>query len=116
MKKGLWSKRMPTIFAFLLLFISIWVTSYLIQTGVIIVGRATPDKTPQNVTIANITDSSFTVAFTTNEKTSGGLSVEEVGKNPYVVFDDRNKKTGLPAQAGEQNEFYSHYITVSELA
>ena len=101
---------MPTIFAFLLLFISIWVTSYLIQTGVIIVGRATPDKTPQNVTIANITDSSFTVAFTTNEKTSGGLSVEEVGKNPYVVFDDRNKKTG------EQNEFYSHYITVSELA
>lgn len=100
---------MPTLFAFLLLFISIWVTSYLIQTGVIFVGRATPDKTPQNLKIANITDSSFTVTFTTNEKTSGALSVEEVGKNSYVVFDDRNKKTG------DQNEFYSHYITVSDL-
>jgi len=101
---------MPTLLAFLLLFISIWVTSYLIQTGVIIVGRATPDKTPQNLKIANIADSSFAVTFTTNEKTSGALSVEEAGKNPYLVFDDRNKKTG------QQNDFYSHYITVSDLA
>ena len=82
----------------------------MIQTGVIIVGRATPDKTPQNVTIGNVTDSSFTVTFTTNEVALSALSVEEVGRNPYVVFDDRNKKTG------EQNEFYSHYITVSDLS
>jgi len=101
---------MPTLLAFLLLFISIWVTSYLIQTGVIFTGQATPDKTPQNVRIANITGSSFTVAFTTNGKASSGLSVEEVGKNPYLVLDDRDKETG------GQTEFYSHYITVSDLS
>ena len=109
MKKGLWNKRMPTLFAFLLIFGSIWVTSYLIQTGIIFVGRATPDKTPQNVKISNITDSSFTVTFTTNEKTTSGLSVEEVGKNPYLVLDDRNKNTNT------RNSFYSHYITASDL-
>lgn len=110
MKKGLWNKRMPTLPAFILLFVSIWVTSYLIQTRVIFTGRASIDKTPQNVKISNITDSSFTVSFTTNAKSTSGLSVEEAGKNSHLVYDDRNKKTET------QNEFYSHYITASDLS
>ncbi len=109
MKHGLWHKRIPTVFALVVLLGSIWVTSLLIQSGVIYVGRASPDKVPQNVKISNITDSSFTVTFTTNNKTAAALSVEEIGKNPYVVFDDRNKK------ANNQEPFYSHYITVSDL-
>lgn len=109
MKKGLWNKRIPTILAFLVLSISIWVTSFLIQTGVIFVGRATPDKTPQNISISNITDTSFTVTFTTNDRTLAGLSVEEGNAPPFAVFDDRTKKTG------QQIEFYSHVITISDL-
>src|SRR3989344_1738615 len=109
MKKGLWNRRIPTLLAFLLLFVSIWITSYLIQTGVIIVGRASPDKNPQNIKISNIASMSFTVTFTTNEKTVGAISFEEVGKNSNLVFDDRNKEKGT------QNEFYSHYITVPNL-
>ena len=57
MKRGIWSKRIPTILALFILFGSIWVTSFLIQTGVIFVGRASPDRIPQNVKISNITDS-----------------------------------------------------------
>lgn len=109
MRKGLWSKRIPTFLAFLLLFISIWVTSFLIQKGVIFVGRATPEKTPREVLISNITDSSFTVTFETLEKTVAAVSIEEKNNPPFIVFDDRNKRTD------EQKPFYSHYITVPDL-
>src|SRR3990167_256933 len=109
MRKGLWSKRIPTFFAFLLLFISIWVTSFLIQKGVIFVGRATPEKSPREVLISNITDSSFTVTFQTLAKTVAAVSIEEKNNPQFVVFYDRNKRTD------EQKPFYSHYITVSDL-
>ncbi len=109
MKRGIWSKRIPTILALVILFGSVWVTLFLIQTGVIFVGRATPDRLPQNVKISNVTDSSFTVSFTTNDKTVAGLSIEEQQNVPFLVVDDRNKKSG------KQTEFYSHYITVSDL-
>ena len=54
MKKGLWQKRIPTVAAILLLFGSIWVTTLLIQKQILFIGRATPDKTPQNIVISNI--------------------------------------------------------------
>ena len=109
MKKGFSQKRIPTLFAFLILFASIWVTSFLIKNQVLFVGRATPEKSPQNVTISNVTESSFTVAFTTGEKAESAISVEEQNKTPYVVFDDRDKVTG------GKMPFYSHLITVSNL-
>lgn len=109
MKRGIWHKRIPTLFALFILFGSIWVTLFLIQTGVIFVGRASPDRIPQNIKSSNITDTSFTVSFTTNDKTAAALSVEDGKTSPYIVFDDRNKKSG------KQTEFYSHYITVADL-
>ncbi len=109
MKKGLWNKRIPTIFVFVILFFSIWVTSYLIQKEITFVGRATPAKTPRNIAVSNITETSFTVTFITNDKTLAALSVEGGNAPPYLVFDDRNKKTG------KQTEFYSHIITVPDL-
>lgn len=110
MKKGLWNRRIPTTLAFIVLLIGIFVTSFLVQTGVIFVGRASPDKTPQNISTSNITDRSFTVTFTTEEKTLAGIVFEEDGKPTFVVYDDRNKKSG------QQAEFFSHYITVSDLS
>jgi len=109
MRKGLWHKRIPTIAALALLFLSIWVTTFLIQTGVIFVGRASPNKIPQNVSISNITENSFTVTYTTNEKTLSGISVEEGNVPSFVVFDDRNK------EISERKEFYSHFISVTDL-
>jgi hypothetical protein len=109
MKKRLWNKRIPSILAFIILAIGIWVTSVLVQTGIIFVGRATPDKTPQNISISNISETSFTVSFTTTEKSLAALSVEGGNSTaPFVVFDDRNK-------SGQQTEFFSHIITVSDL-
>ncbi len=108
MKKKLWHKRIPTSAAFLLLFISIWVTSFLLQKGAVFIGQATPDKTPQNVKIYNVSDSSFAVAFATYDKTVSALLVDVDSKNSNTIFDYRDKK-------GEAN-FNSHFIVVSGLS
>ncbi len=109
MKKGFSQKRIPTLFALLILFASVWVTSFLIKNQVLFVGRATPEKSPQNVTISNAGDSSFTSSFTTGEQAVSAISVEGQDNVPYAVFDDRDKVTG------KKTPFYSHLITVSNL-
>ncbi len=109
MEKRLWNHRIPTGAALIFLFLAIWVTSFFIQKGVIFVSRASPDKTPQNVVISNVTENSFTVNFTTTSQTVAGVSVEGAGA-PFVAYDQRNKS------GGEQSPFFSHYITVSDLS
>ncbi len=108
MKKGLWNRRIPTTFAVFVLLMSILITSFLVQKGAVFISRAGPNKTPENVFVSNITDSSFTVNFTTEAQTVAGLSVEG-GRAPFVVYDDRNKN------ASDQKPFFAHYITVSDL-
>lgn len=105
--KTWWHKRIPTSAALAVLLLSIWVTSYLLQKGTIFVGRAAPDKIPREVFISNVTDSSFTVAFTTLDKTQGAVKLE--GNNEKIAFDDRNKND-------PNSSFYSHSITVKELS
>jgi len=109
MKSGFWNKKIPTIAALILLFSSVWITSFLIQKGVIVFTGAAPDTIPQNVTVSNITDTSFTASFTSTGKSTAALNVEDGNGPVSLVFDDRNKKTG------EQTAFYSHFITVTNL-
>lgn len=107
-KKKLFEKRIPTLAAFVILIISLLVTNLLLKSGVIIIGRASPDTLPNNILVTNITDTSFTVTYTTNEKTSGAVNViGEDGKNS-LFFDERDK-------TGSQQAYYSHQITAGNL-
>lgn len=109
MKKGFWKKRIPTLLAFLVLFVSVWVTSFLLKNQAVLVGRGASEKSPQQVTISNVTDSSFTASFTTDQQAVSAISVMGQDNIPYVVFDDRDKVTG------SKTPFYSHLVTVSNL-
>lgn len=109
MKKGLWNKRIPNYAAFLVLFVSIFLTSFFIQKQTVFFGRAAPDETPQNIIVSNITDNSFTVNFTTNAPSTSAVSGEGGGKSPFLVYDIRDKN-------GQNGEYESHFITVSNLS
>ncbi|MDO8599967.1 MAG: Ig-like domain-containing protein, partial [bacterium] len=108
MKKRFWDRKIPSVAALILLFVSVWVTSFLIDRGIFIVGRASPDEVPQNVQVTNITDTSFTVVYTTNSQIEGAVSLQENGEES-IIFDDRDK------QSGEPGKYYSHFITVADL-
>lgn len=109
MKKSIWNTRFPTLLGLSLIIAGIAVTTYLVRTGVIVVGKATPQEAPQNVRITNISDSSFTVSFKTSEPTVSSLSYGTASSLGNVGIDDRNQnQTDL-------NPFSLHHITVKNL-
>lgn len=109
MKKGLGEKRIPTVVALVLVFISIWVTSFLIQGRTLTVGLASGEIVPQNVKIANVSDTAFTVIFTTKKDTVAGIKIEASGNLESVVYDVRN------TNKDKQTPYYSHFITADNL-
>lgn len=107
-KKRFWERRVPTLFAFFFLLGGIVLTLSFVKQGTFTIGRAAPDVTPQNVQITNISDTSFSVVFTTNEKTVGGVSLDSKD-GPSLAQDDRIKS------GSTDTPFYSHHITVGNL-
>lgn len=107
MKKRIWDIRIPTVFALVLVAVSIWITLYAVQKGVFIVGRAAPEKGPLNVTFGNITDSSLRVGFTTKEKVKAAVKLTDSNGAEQVLFDDRDAK-------GETT-YYAHIFTFKNL-
>lgn len=96
--------------ALIILVAVIGISTYLIQKGVFYVGKAAPDTQPQNLSINNVTDTSFTVVFTTAGLTDSVLSMNDANIGNSITFDDRDKKTGT------HNKYYSHHITVPNLS
>lgn len=109
MKKGLFNRRIPTIFALIALLMVIGVSTILIQRGVFYIGKAAPDTEPQNFSVTNVTDTSFTTVFTTTGLVDAVLNINDAKTGKSIILDDRDKKTGA------QGKYYSHHITVPNL-
>lgn len=109
MRDTIWNKRIPTLFGLLFILFGIIATTYLVKTGVIVIGRATPSNTPENIRITNIQDTSFTVSYTTSQNTTGTLSFGKDSTLPSVSIDDRDQDTG------SVNFYTTHHITVKNL-
>lgn len=106
MKKGFFDRRIPTTLALFLLLGGIAITMLLVNQGVFTVTQATPEQEPKNVTVTNVTENSFSVAFITLEKTVAAVSLNVDGKE-MLLFDDRD--------SDEKKAYYSHIITVNNL-
>lgn len=109
MKKGLFNKRIPTTFALLVLVGVIAISTVLIQKGVFYIGKAAPENQPQNVFVSNVTDTSFTVSFTTPGSIDSVLTMNDASIGNSLILDDRDKKNG------GQGKYFSHLITVPNL-
>lgn len=109
MKKGLFDRRIPTVVALLILLFAVAVSILLIQSGVFYVGKAAPDSQPQNLQITNITDTSFTVAFTTLGQIEATAVANETTTGNTIFLDDRDRQSGV------KNKYYSHHITLLNL-
>lgn len=108
MKRNVWEARIPTLFALGILLLSIGVTTLMVQSGIITIGQASPDKQIENLKVTNVADNSFSIAFTTRAKTEAFASIG-TEKPSSVEYDDRDKVTKSPAS------YYAHQITFSNL-
>ncbi|MBI3290094.1 fibronectin type III domain-containing protein [Candidatus Microgenomates bacterium] len=87
-------KRIPTIVGLLLLVASLGVGVFLVNQRQIFKLGASPDLEPKNVRITNITDSGFSVSWTTDKAAIGFISYGD-GNIDSVVNDEggKNQKT-----------------------
>lgn len=108
MKRTIWEKRIPTLLGMLLIVIGIWVTSFLVNRGVLLITRATPSETPLQVRISNISDNSFTVSYTTQESVAGIISYGKDKEFGQTAYDDKQ-------QLGEIIPYKTHHITAHNL-
>ncbi len=110
--KNTWSqKRIPTLLGLGVLVVGL-------VAGILFLGqgfgsfspRATPQTTPKNIQVTNVTDSGFTVSFITDESTTSFI---KYGTEPTTlnlqVSDDRDQISGTVTP------YTTHYISAREL-
>lgn len=109
--KGARKKQIPTVIGLLVLFVSLVSGVLLFGQGTgVFAPRATPQTTPQNIRISNVTDKTFTVSFFTDESTVGfvkyGVEANDLDKQ---ASDDRDQLSGIV------KDYRLHHITVRGL-
>lgn len=107
MKKSFFDRRIPTLFALFLLVGGLTVTLFLLNQTTFVTTFANPALEPKNVTVTNISDTSVTIAFTTQEKSVAAISSPTLGAE-NLLFDNRD--------ATEKKAYYSHQITIPNLS
>lgn len=90
----IWNKHIPTLLAISLIIIGITATSYLVKSGTITTSQAGPLETPKDLKITNVSDSSFTVSYSTEADVIGSVNFGEDKNLGSVAFDERDQKAG----------------------
>lgn len=109
MRNSIWNKRIPTLAGLLLIALGIGTITYLTGHRILFLGNAAASEEPKNIQITNLTDSSFTVVYTTDATVIGSIAYG-IDKNiPQTAFDDRDQPNGTPTLHNV------HSVTVKKL-
>lgn len=109
MKNSFLNKRIPSLLALLFLALSVGMISWFGRTYTELRSKASGGETPTNMMISNISDTSFTISYTTSNKVIGAISYGPDLKLGQVGLDDRDKNTGKTSIR------QVHYMTISRL-
>lgn len=109
--KNILNKKFPAVFGFLLITVGIVLTTLLVKTGGLFQINAGPGQEPKNVAITNISDSSFTLVYTTDDNVIGTINYGSDRNNlDSVALDDRDQLSQ------SVNKYTVHSATVRELS
>ncbi len=100
--------HIPTLLGILILLIGMSATFFLVENGSKLLTQAKIEDKPQQVTVANITDTSFVVSWFTQNRTIGAVKYRE--KNLLgmykLAFDTRDSNY-------QKTRRYTHYVNIS---
>ncbi len=103
-------KKFPFLIGFILLLISVFGATYLLESNLSFLSRAKPTLRPQSLRITNVGTQQFTVSWQTQEETSGFI---KYGPTPsslgWVALDDRDQENGTT------DNYFLHHVTVTSL-
>lgn len=99
--------RIPTILGLSIIIFGIIIGVFLVLGKQTFISKATPDISPQNITITNITDNSVTISWQTQSPVTSFLTYGQINPNEQTALDDRDVK--LPSA------YLIHYVTLKNL-
>lgn len=109
MKHSFWEKRIPTILGLVILIIGIGLTTFLAGKSTNLRSIAGPSETPTDSRITNISDTSFTVSYTTADNVLGSVNYGRDNNFGKTALDDRDQEKNIPTP------YTIHSITVKNL-
>lgn len=102
-------KRLPFLIGFILVLISIFGATYLLESNLSFLSRAKPSLKPQSVRITNVGAHQFTVSWETQEQTSGFIKYGPTSSLGWVALDDRDQENEMTSN------YFLHHVTVTSL-
>ena len=103
------TKRIPTLLAIILLLITVGGAGFLFEGITRQDTKATLSIEPKRVMVTNLTDTSFTFTWQTDELTTGTILVISTGGKKYSSFDQRDI-------TGKMGKYLTHSITIRTLS
>lgn len=97
MRQRILNREIPSVIGLLIILVGIVFTTILVKTGTVFFGQASPSHTPKNITITNVTDTSFTVSYLTDDAVIGTISYGEDKSTSKTALDDRDELSGKVA-------------------
>ena len=110
MRNRFWDKRIPSFIGIIIITIGIGVTTFLVKQGGLVTSKASSSEQPKNVRIANVTDESFTVSYTTDSPTTGTINYGDSVGLGQTALDN------LDQSAGKVANKTIHNITTTNLS
>ncbi len=108
--KNFWNRKIPTLIGLLIITLGMVVATFLVQGETLFQIRAGPPKDPKNIKITNISDTSFTLTYTTDREVIGTLNYgKDQSLLDSVVLDDRDQLSQ------SISKYKTHSITVKNL-
>lgn len=110
-RNKLLQRQIPTILGLVILVVALGAGLFFFSDGLgVFAPRATPQTTPKNIRVSNVTDTGFTISFITDETTPGFI---KYGTEPTSLrsqaSDDRDQLSG------SVGSYSLHHITVRGL-
>lgn len=103
------NKHLPSYMGFFVLLVALGVTIVLSSNTFITISRATVGSEPKNIQISNISDTSFSISYTTDASVVGTISYGTDPSTPNIALDTRDQQTNKAV------EHQIHFITVKNL-
>jgi len=107
---GILNKKIPSVLGISIITFGVIATTFLVKGGRTLQVNAGPGQDPKNIEVSNISDTSFTITYTTDDAVIGTINVGDNPKNLDIKhIDNRDKATG------SINKYQTHIITAEGL-
>ncbi|MBI4009330.1 fibronectin type III domain-containing protein [Candidatus Roizmanbacteria bacterium] len=110
MKKGFIKFKIPTLLGLGIIIGGIIATSFLTLKEQVLLSRASPDVTAQNITISNISDTEVSISYQTSQPVISFVSFGQSNPDEQTAIDDKDQAQQIRPTARS-----IHYITIKNL-